>query len=249
MFSESPPYYRLAAGYDVVMEHVEYDAWAEYLHDILLEHPPLPHGILELGCGTGSLAMELQPLGAYRYTGTDQSPAMIEVARGKALTWGIDVQFDVADFTRFRIEPRVDAVLLLHDGLNYLLDDHLILDLFSCTYEALHPGGLFVFDQSTPANSINNAPLFEDEGQADDFSFVRRSHFDPKTQLHTTEMEMVIQGERYKERHVQQAYTLGAIRRLIQQTPFTIEAVYDFMTFDPADGETERPHWVLRKPL
>src|SRR5690606_26528981 len=82
--SPTPPYDALAAGYDVVMAHVDYAEWADHVLDLLDAHGAAPRSILELGCGTGSLAIELHERGPFRYLGTDRSAAMVRVARAKA---------------------------------------------------------------------------------------------------------------------------------------------------------------------
>ena len=244
---EVAPYAALAAGYDVVMEHVEYGYWAEYVHHLIQQHHPIPQTVLELGCGTGSFALELQPLGGYAYTGTDKSEAMIRVARAKAKLEAAPIRFDVADFTDFKVEPPVDVVILLYDGMNYLLEEPQVADLLRHAYEALRPGGLFLFDQSTPANSINNAAYFEDQGEAEGFAYVRTSHYDPEARLHTTAFELTVEGATYHERHVQRAYTLAEVRALVEASPFEELAAYTDLSTAPATEETERVHWVLRR--
>lgn len=246
---EVQPYTALAAGYDVVMEHVEYEAWAEYTHHIIQANHTKPESILELGCGTGSFGFELQPLGPYRYTGTDSSAAMIHVAREKAKLYGLPVQFEVSDFTNFRVDQPVDVVILLYDGLNYLLDVESIKSLFSCVFDALKPGGLFFFDQSTPYNSINNEAFFEDEGEAEGFSYVRHSSYDRSTRLHTTTFEIVLNGQTYHERHVQRAYDMAEIRAFLKGTAFEQIAAFDGFSMDPASETSERIHWLVRKPV
>ena len=241
------PYTVLAAGYDVVMEHVEYDAWADYVHELIETHRPGAETILELACGTGSLAFELQPLGPYRYAGTDHSADMVRVARAKAELYGADVQFEVADFTSFRAEPPVDVLILLYDGLNYLLEEDHIRALFRCAYEALAPGGIFLFDQSTPSNSINNEPYFEDRGRADAFSYVRHSRYDPATRLHTTTLDLTVDDRTFREEHVQRAYDIEEIRALVDETPFEVAARYDTFSTDPATDASERVHWIVRR--
>jgi ubiquinone/menaquinone biosynthesis C-methylase UbiE len=247
-FREVKPYSVLAAGYDVVMEHVEYEAWAEYTHHILHDHHPDPRTILELGCGTGSFSLELQPLGRYQYMGTDWSADMVRVARAKAELEGASIQYEVADFTNFRVDPPVDVVLLLYDGLNYLLEEEQIRLLFDCTYRALKPGGLFFFDQSTPANSIRNEVFFEDEGEAEGFSYVRRSRYDQETRLHTTTFEISVEEHRCLEKHIQRAYELKEIRALIRQSSFEELEAFDGFSTAPATEDSERVHWLLRKP-
>ncbi|MDX1547854.1 MAG: class I SAM-dependent methyltransferase [Rhodothermales bacterium] len=242
-----PPYSALAAGYDLVMAHVDYDFWAGYAHGRLQEHHPEARSVFELACGTGSLALALQPLGPYDYAATDAAPEMIRVARRKAEHAGSPVRFEVADFREARPEAPVDAVVLLYDGLNYLHAAGDVGRLLRAAHAALRPGGVFLFDQSTPANSLNNQEFFEDEGAAEGFAYVRRSRYDADTRLHTTSFELTVAGRRYREEHVQRAYTIAEIRALLDATPFTVEAAYDGFTTATATAASERVHWVVRR--
>jgi SAM-dependent methyltransferase len=244
--TDATPYDALAAGYDVVMEHVDYAMWAEYVHELIQRHAPRARNVLELGCGTGSLAFELQPLGPYRYAATDGSAAMIRVAERKAEAFGGDVQFAVADFTDFRVDRRTDVLVLVYDGLNYLTRSDDVRRLFACAARALVPGGHLIFDVSTPVNSANNEADFEDEGEAEGFAYVRRSRYEPEARLHTTDFELTVLGQTFRETHVQRAYTLGEIRDLL---PPSLEevAAYDGLTGSPATDQSERVHLVVRR--
>jgi SAM-dependent methyltransferase len=247
MPEQRPPYSVLAAGYDIVMEHVEYDVWAAYIHDLFQQHLPEARTVLELGSGTGSLAFELQPLGDYSYHGIDAAEPMVRIAREKAEMLGSPATFEVADFTDYRAEPPVDIALLLYDGLNYLLETDAIRDLLRCTAAAVRPGGLFVFDLSTPANSINNAEYFEDEGGEDEFAYLRRSEYDPAARLHRTRFQIEVDGRKYEEVHVQRAYEMNDIRPLLAETPFEEVAALDNLTSNAADETSERIHWIVRR--
>jgi SAM-dependent methyltransferase len=244
---ETPPYTALAAVYDVVMEHVEYDVWAQYIDQLIRRHLPDAKTVLELGCGTGSLAFELQPLGPYRYHGIDSAAPMVHVAREKAEMFGGEVGFDVGDFTNFRVEPPVDVAVLLYDGVNYLLEEEALRSLFHCAAAAVRQGGLFILDQSTPANSLNNADFFEDEGEEEDFRYVRRSTYDRNARLHTTSFEIELDGEHYRETHLQRAYDKADMESFISDSPFDILEAFDNLTREPATGNSERIHWVLRR--
>ncbi len=244
----SPPYSVLAAGYDAVMAHVEYDFWAGYIHGFIEQYLPEAHSVLELGCGTGTFALELAKLAAYDYLGTDRSPEMVQVARWKAEREQMPLRFEVADFTTFTVAEPVDVVLLLYDGFNYLLDPESVRKLFRCVHQALRPGGLFLFDQSTPANSKNNEAYFEDEGEVDGFRYVRHSRYDPDARLHTTTFDIEALGRTVREQHVQRAYTLGEVRALVRRAGFEEVAVTQNFSTLPADRRAERIHWVLRKP-
>jgi ubiquinone/menaquinone biosynthesis C-methylase UbiE len=97
--------------------------------------------VLELGCGTGTTALQLAPQVA-AYTGTDLSPEMITIAEEKrAAAGGSALRFVVGAATDPQAEDgRYDAVL----AMNLL---HLVPDLgatLAQVYARLAPGGLFI---------------------------------------------------------------------------------------------------------
>jgi ubiquinone/menaquinone biosynthesis C-methylase UbiE len=247
------PYSVLAAGYDLVMDHVDYDQWAAYLFDLLRRHGPEVERVAELGGGTGSLARRLQPLGDYDYLLTDRSSAMLRRARQKLSTGEAPIRCVQADFTDVTLEDLgldrpVDAVVLVYDGLNYLLEDEAVNALLRRVHGLLRPGGIAVIDQSTPANSKERGDGFVDEGGRANFSYVRESRYDPDTRRHETVFSLTVDGESHTERHVQRAYTRAEVRSLIDDSPLVAEAAYDEFTTDPAHDQSSRVHWVLRRP-
>lgn len=241
------PYTVLAAGYDLVMAHVDYEEWATYAHELIQRYQPDGDRIVELGCGTGSLALALQPRGPYEYLATDRSKAMLKVARVKADEHGLPIEFSAADFEDFSVQREPDIVLLLYDGLNYLLEERDVERLFVRVARLLPERGIFIVDQSTPANSTNNEEYFRDEGGSGEFTYVRRSRYDPETRHHTTQFDMMIRGTTYREEHVQRAYTRKEIGRIVASTGFEVAGCFAGMSHRPATDRAERIHWVLRK--
>jgi SAM-dependent methyltransferase len=106
--------------------------------------------VVDLGCGSGLWAREL--LNAkYQVLGIDISEDMIAIARQKAP----EADFRVESLFRAEIPPCV-AVTSLSECLNYLFDpdcDRLISQLFQRIYNALCPGGVFIFDFIQPGYS------------------------------------------------------------------------------------------------
>lgn len=238
----------LAFGYDGVMAHVEYDFWARYVQRFIERYCPDARRVIELGCGTGTFARELLKLAPYELTGIDLSPEMILVARRKAEESGIKARFEVGDFTTCTVERPVDAALLLYDGLNYQLEIEGVRRLLRNTWNALRPGGIFIFDQSTPANSINNERYFEDQDEIEGFAWLRRSRFDPATRLHTTSFDISYAGDVYHEEHVQRAYSLQEIEPVILETGFVVLAAFRDFSMRKASESAERIHWIVRRP-
>ena len=101
--------------------------------------------IVDLGCGSGLWARELA--GAhYDVLGLDISEAMIDIARERVP----EAEFRVASVFEAEI-PACVAVTALGEVLNYLFDPGTDLALLlHRVYEALVPGGLFVFDVAEP---------------------------------------------------------------------------------------------------
>lgn len=238
------PYTALAGVYDLVMQHVDYRGWARYVHSLLSKCAPGAEEVLELGCGTGSLARELVSIKPYRVFATDGSADMVRVARSRIATEGIE--FDVADFRDFEVGSRFDAALLLYDGINYLLQESEIESVLRHVRGHVRTGGVFILDQSTPANSLNNQGFFEDSGEDDSTSYVRLSEYDPETFRHHTRFEIEIDGTVYCEHHIQRAYSVDQVRALVPRSSWAIESVLDGFSEEPATDASERVHWILR---
>ncbi len=247
------PYSALAAGYDVVMAHVDYPMWAAAVQGIVRRHHPEAERVVELGCGTGTLAVALQPYGpppgGYAYRAFDGSPAMVEQARETVRRAGRPVELGVLAFGEAVPGPPADVVVLVYDGLNYLLETDDVTALLASVRDALAPDGIAVIDQSTPTNSVNHAADgFDDAGETDAFSYLRTSRYDAGARLHTTEFELTLpDGRRLRETHVQRAYTMAEVEAAAAAAGLVPVAAYDEFEDAPADETTERVHWVFAR--
>lgn len=105
--------------------------------------------ILDLGCGTGRVALALAREG-YEVVGLDLNPAFVERARAEAARPGSEisgrVRFEVGDARDFRLGERFGLVVMMDQAFKYLLhhDDH--LDCLSCVREHLHDQGRFLVE-------------------------------------------------------------------------------------------------------
>jgi len=115
----------------------------------IFRHHGITEGlVVDLGCGSGIWAAELIRAG-YEVVGVDQSEAMIRLARKKVP----QAKFVRASFLDIPL-PSCDAVTSLGECLCYLFDEKngpkALTKLFARVYDALRPGGLFVFDIAQP---------------------------------------------------------------------------------------------------
>jgi SAM-dependent methyltransferase len=136
----------LARFYDAVYANKDYAAEAAYVARLLGAHGHDPRSLLELGAGTGRLAVELAR-GGFRVLGIDASSEMVERANGhQRLPDMEEISFLTADATRFRAEQRFDAVIACFHVLNYMATPQALAATFATAAAHLEPGGLFLFD-------------------------------------------------------------------------------------------------------
>jgi SAM-dependent methyltransferase len=129
----------LVAFYDV-----ENDGRDDF--ELCLELAADARSVLDLGCGTGQLAVDLAA--GRSVTGVDPATAMLDVARsrpgGEAVTW---VTGDARDI---RLARRFDLVLLTGHAFQVFLTPADRRAVVSTIAAHLVPGGSFVFDTRNP---------------------------------------------------------------------------------------------------
>lgn len=137
----------LARFYDAVYAAKDYAAEAGYVARRVGPGGAQDLSFLELGSGTGRLAMELAVNG-HRVTGIDASSEMIELAnqRRTRRKEARQVEFRVADATSFRVDARFDAVIACFHVLNYMASQAALVAAFRTAAAHLDPGGHFLFD-------------------------------------------------------------------------------------------------------
>lgn len=248
----------LAHVYDAIMDDVNYEAWADFIDAVIQQHHPDPAFILELACGTGSLALSLDELMCYDIVATDKSEQMIEIACNKAELSDASAQFRVMDFLNIELDRTFDVVLSTFDSINYLHEPTKILRLFEEVKKVLAPNGLFVFDFTTPKNSIQAIEyLNNEEGYTPDsnYRFFRKSSYDARNRIHYNAFNIEELDEdnetvlkRYREIHEQKIYTLQEMLDIIDETDYTLIAKYDGFDLVDADDSSLRITMVLQCP-
>ena len=85
------PYTGFASVYDIFMDNVPYDEWADYVQYLLKKNKIDKGLLLELGCGTGSMTRRLASKG-FDMIGIDNSEEMLSIAREKSAQVAINTQ-------------------------------------------------------------------------------------------------------------------------------------------------------------
>jgi SAM-dependent methyltransferase len=117
-------------------------------NDFYLSLEAEPRRILDLGCGTGSLALELAERG-HHVTGLDPAPGMLAVARAKDR--GHRVEWVAADARNFSLERHFDLIIMTGHVFQVFLDDRETLAVLENAHRHLAEGGRLVFESRNPA--------------------------------------------------------------------------------------------------
>jgi len=190
--------------------------------------------ILDLACGTGTLAVELANCG-HLVRGIDISPQMIEIAKSKSMGLS-NLSFEVQDMAQFCVKGKFDLVTCTFDSINYLRNTDGVKAMFCRITTALHRSGLFVFDSNTDrlyANRHKGTHERELGGE----SFVQKLSYDPMKKEATTVFEF---SDGTIEIHKQRPYHLAELGPLLTDAGLYI--VHTFSGFDkrPYNSESER---------
>jgi len=223
-----------------------------YLEKLLQRHPVQGRTVLELACGTGTVAVALAKAG-WKVYAVDLSARMLAQARAKAQEAKAHVIWSQQDMRRFVLPERVHLVTCLYDSLNYMLTSEDLEAVFRRVYAALRPGGLFAFDMNTAwalATLWNGETYFNDFG---DLAVVFQSKYSEQEQRTTVRVTCFqqVRGKLYRkivEEHTEQAYPPEHVSTLLCDVGFAIEGQYDCFSFSPPTETSMRIMWVARRP-
>lgn len=131
---------KLSKVFDKIYQgFVDYEA--EYLFYADLCQTNDVKSILELGCGTGNLAINFSN-DFQEYLGLDYSEHMLSLAREKFPSGN----FIQGDMRNFSLDKKFDAAFITGRSTSYLLTSDDVINAFKCIHKVLNPKGYLIFD-------------------------------------------------------------------------------------------------------
>lgn len=127
--------------FDDIMSQIDYNDWLEFTLEYLKKNDK----VLDLACGSGTLAMLLNTNG-YEVDGLDLSESMINIAKEKAKMNHNNINFYVEDMTSFKLDKKYNVITCYFDSLNHLSTYEMVTKTFDRVWEHLEDDGLFIFD-------------------------------------------------------------------------------------------------------
>ena len=245
-------YSDFARVYDIFMDNVEYEKWAEYLIGSLKEYGIEDGIVLELGCGTGVMT-ELLAESGYDMIGVDNSEEMLGEAMEKRAESGHEILYLEQDMREFELYGTVKAIVSNCDSMNYITEDEDLLEVFKLVNNYLDPEGVFIFDLNTVykyEKILGEQTIAENR---EDASFIWDNYYDEEEQINEYDLALFIpEGKdglyrKYEEVHYQRAYELELVKELLEKAGMEFVTAYDAFTKNPVNEKSERIYVIARE--
>jgi ubiquinone/menaquinone biosynthesis C-methylase UbiE len=217
-------YESLAGAYDVLTEDVQYLRRAEWLDRQLKRAKRPVETVLDLGCGTGTMACLLARKG-YRVTASDASEEMLTEAMRKAEALSENRPFFLCQpMQRLRLLEPVDAVISTLDALNYVTREKDVRETMRRACRWLQPGGVFLFDINSPYKLRRMAGQMWTDEQPDVCCFWQ-TDFSERTQICTYRVQLFTQRpdgawDRSYEEHREKAWDPEDLKQWLEEAGF-----------------------------
>jgi SAM-dependent methyltransferase len=197
--------------------------------------------VVDLGCGGGQWLERLASEG-YKVCGVDRSASMIKAAK-KRVPEG---KFILGSFADVRL-PHCDAATSLGEPINYLDGQQSIRRVFRNVFQALRPGGVFIFDAREPATRSVDPRIHARRGN--DWACISSIEEDgAKNSLvrHITTFRKVgTSYRRREERHALKLYSKSDMIRWLRETGFRVRTYRQYGEYRLAERQSA---YVARKP-
>jgi len=250
----SPPYQILPAVYDRWQQSYGKDYTSLILPRLLtaIGEYGIPTGVmLDLACGTGTLALKMAQRG-WRVWGVDGSEGMLQEARKKLAPRRPRITFLRQDLRTFSLPVCVHLATCLFDSLNHLLSVRDVQKAFRRVYATLLPGGYFVFDLN---NELCYRTLWTQNEviHQDDFTIALQNTYHPRKRLGESHVTLFVRRgrvfERMSETVLERLYSIDQITLLLEQAGFRSLENTDFNFTDRPEIGNIKTWWVAQKPL
>lgn len=244
-------YTDFASVYDILMGHIPYDEWADYIENILKQHGIDRGLVLELGCGTGSMTRRMAARG-YDMIGIDMSEDMLSLARQRSEGKEDGILYLCQDMREFELYGTVAALFCVCDTINYMLSTEDLSKVLRLVANYLDPGGLFIFDMDTVylyEEVLGDNTSIMDHELGD---FIWENSFYPDEMINEVNLTLFLKQEnslyrKHEETHVRRAYDLNTVKRLLDEAGLDMLGAYHELTDEEPRPDSERIYIIARE--
>ena len=237
-----------AKYYDVLTSNVDYKNIARAIDGYVKEMVPASNLLLDVACGTGSLAVELSELG-YDVIGADASCEMLSEAMGKAYFQGKQILFLNQAMDELDLYGTVGIAVCTLDSINHITDMDAVDKAFAKVSLFLEKDGVFVFDINTPYKHsdvlADNTFIYDCE---EVYCVWQNSTQDNVTTINLDFFEN--DGDAYyrsTETFCEVAYSCDEIENFLSKNGLKVISKYDDYTKNAVSEKTQRIVYVVGK--
>lgn len=169
------------------------------------------------------------------------------------------------DMREFELYGTVSAVVSICDSMNYMTSDEDLLQVFRLVNNYLDKDGIFIFDMNTEykyKELMGDTTIAENR---EDVSFIWENLYDAEKRLNEYCLTLFAKAEteddeedgeetgktalyeKYEEVHLQRAYPLDEVKRLLAEAGMTFVTAYDVLTHEAPGPECERMYIVAKE--
>ena len=239
-----------AGFYDIFYRDKDYKTEAGFLKSWINKYSELTcTNILELACGTGNHAFELEKSG-FNITALDYSPDMIAQAQMKKERINSKVDFQVGDMRQLPAMKNFDVVICLFDSIGYVLTNEALKEVFAGVHHNLTENGLFIFEFWHAGAMLKNYdPVRVKKFSSPEGMITRISETTIDHELQTGEVKYTIFNEqqnnisRIEESQKNRFFLAQEMRFIIESSNFTLLQYYD--GYSDVDRITENTWHII----
>ncbi|KXG43151.1 class I SAM-dependent DNA methyltransferase [Tepidibacillus decaturensis] len=244
-------YKKFAYVYDQLMKDAPYDQWIKITEMLVKKYNLHPSQIIDLGCGTGNIAIPLSKQG-YQMIGVDLSEEMLSIAFDKMLESHVSFPLIQQNMMELDIDQKVGLIISYCDSFNYLHGIEEVKKAFIQVNKHLEDGAYFIFDMHSP---YKFREVFHGQTFAwndEDISVIWQTEVDIDQLMVNHDLTFFVKQsercyEKFQETHIQQTYSMEMVKQGLEETGFELEEVFGDFQLQPVQENTERIFYVARK--
>lgn len=240
-------YNAFASVYDRLTQNVDYKRIASFIKDIIIKEKPDASLVLDMACGTGSLAIELDRLG-FDVTAADASVDMLNAARERSPH---NILYLCQKMEKLDMFGTMGAIVCTLDSINHITSKEKLKEVFRRAALFLDNDGVLIFDANTTYKHkyvlADNVFIYD----LDEIYCVWQNATD-ESLLTRIELDFFVRDEngtytRSGESFCERAYSDSELEAVLNENGFIIKHRYDDYTYNaPGDG-TQRVVYVCKK--
>lgn len=238
--------------YDILTYNVEYEKAAAKIRSLLSLNGADGGLLLDLGCGTGTLALLLEKYG-YDIIGVDKSEDMLAVANEKKYEENSNALFLCQSMEELDLYGTVDCAVCSLDTINHIDSIDKIREAFKRVSLFMNLGGIFVFDFNTVKKHRETLGDNTFVYDMDEVYCVWQNSFCEADMRTDIDLDFFIKEEdgegyeRYSESFSEYAYDENEILSLLSEAGFTVLECCDDYSDAPVTEATQRITVAARK--